>query len=73
MSGFAVGGIIWDSFWRGKWLRIGGGGFGTLAADLTLSFSIGQSGGGFSTTNVPGVVPGVIDTIRPFGGGLMQL
>ena len=26
MPGFAVGGIIWDSFWRGKWLMIGGGG-----------------------------------------------
>ena len=26
MSGFAVGGIIWDLFWRGKRLEIGSGG-----------------------------------------------
>ena len=26
VDGFAVGGIIWDLFWREKWLNICGGG-----------------------------------------------
>ena len=26
MTGFAMGGNIWDLFWRGKWLNICGGG-----------------------------------------------
>ena len=37
VDGFAVGGIIWDLFWREKWLNIcGGGGRWCQALDAVL-------------------------------------